>query len=142
MSNPMVADMGQQIAEREAMLASMPKAQADQQQANEALVAQAKRDGLQGNLRVGEGGNMVLMDDWAMGSKCEKYEWGQNEQEILIRVRVPAGTKSKAVSFDVSSAKLKLQVLGDPILTGELYRKVKPDDSTFTLEDAPVGTSS
>ena len=34
------------------------------------------------------------------------------------------GTKSKAISLDVSSKKLKLKVLGDTILDGELHRNV------------------
>jgi hypothetical protein len=72
-------------------------------------------------------------------AECDKYYWGQNETEVFVKVRVPAGTKSKAVKFDVSSTKVKLAVLGETILDAALHRKVTPDDCTFTIEDSGDG---
>ena len=121
---------------REETLASMPEDQAKLQASNEALIAQAKRDGKEGNLMMGKDGKVVLLDESAMGGDCGRYSWVQDEDEVVVRVCVPAGTKSKAVKFEVTSTKLKLVVLGDVVLDGDLFKRCKPDDCTFTIEDA------
>ena len=118
------------------VLASMPEDAAKLQEANEMLIANAKRDGKEGNLMMGKDGKVVLLDESSLGGDCGKYSWGQDEDECFVRVKVPAGTKSKAVKMDVSSSKFKLTVLGDVILDGDLFKRCKPDDCTFTLEDA------
>ena len=110
---------------REETLASMPEDQAKLQASNEALIAQAKRDGKEGNLMMGKDGKVVLLDESAMGGDCGKYSWVQDEDEVVVRVRVPAGTKSKAVKFEVTSTKLKLVVLGDVVLDGDLFKRCK-----------------
>ena len=68
------------------------------QEANEMLIANAKRDGKEGNLMMGKDGKVVLLDESSLGGDCGKYSWGQDEDECFVRVKVPAGTKSKAVN--------------------------------------------
>jgi hypothetical protein len=106
---------------------------------NEVFMANAKRDGKESMLTMGEGGVMRMLDESDVGATLDKYSWTQTDSEVTIKVKVPAGTKSKAISLDVSSKKLKLKVLGDTILDGELHRNVAADDCTFTLEDHDDG---
>lgn len=106
---------------------------------NEQFMANAKRDGKESMLTMGEGGVVRMLEDSDVGMTLDKYSWTQTDAEVIVKVKVPAGTKSKAVSLDVSSKKLKLKVLGDTILDGELHRNVQPDDCTFTLEDHEDG---
>ena len=80
---------------------------------NNAIMRDAKQNGQEGNLTMGEGGVMRVLSADEMGADCGKYKWGQTEDEVSIKVAVPAGTKSKAVSLKVTSNKLKLVVLGD-----------------------------
>lgn len=123
-------------AERERNYSSMKPEEAEIQSANEAIIAAAKRDGKQGNLVMDAKGRMQVLDEMAMGADCGRYAWGQNEDEVLIKVRVPAGTKSKLIKLDgTTSSKLKLTVVGEVILDAELYAKCRPDDNTFTIED-------
>ena len=119
--------------------AAAEDAAANLQARNEQLMANAKRDGKEGMLTMGEGGVMRVLDDSDVGATLDKYSWTQNEDEVFIKVKVPAGTKAKVVKLDVSSKKIKLVVLGDTILDAELHRNVQPDDCTFTIEDAGEG---
>ena len=73
------------------------------------------------------------------GAEFEKYSWGQNDEEVFVYVKVPRGTKSKAVKLDVGYQKLKLAVLGDVILDAPLYQPVRADDCTFGIEDMENG---
>ena len=79
--------------------------QAKLQGMNEAIMRDAKKEGKEGNLVMGEGGVMRLLDDSECGGDCGKYSWGQTDDEVTVRVKVPAGTKSKAVQLDVNSKK-------------------------------------
>ena len=41
---------------------------------------------------------MVIKSDDELGGASEKYWWGQNEQEVLIKCRGPKTLKSKAAA--------------------------------------------
>jgi hypothetical protein len=73
------------------------------------------------------------------GAEFDKYSWGQSDDELYVYVKVPGGTKSKAVKLDVGYQKLKLAVLGDVILDAPLYQPVRADDCTFGIEDQGEG---
>lgn len=105
------------------------------QERNEYFMAQAKRDGKEHMLTMGEGGVMRLLNESDVGATLDKYSWTQTDDEVIVKVKVPAGTKSKAVKLDVHSKTLKLEVLGDKILDGSLYKNVDADECTFTIED-------
>ena len=126
-------------AEQRAALAGALGSEAAKQRENEQVVANAKRDGKEGNLYMDAEGRMRLRDEADMGADCGSYRWEQNEEEVTIKVRVPAGTKSKAVALKVKSEALTLVVLGETILDGALHKMVAPDDCTFTLEDVADG---
>lgn len=70
------------------------------------------------------------------GQDLEKYSWIQTLQEVNVNVPVPNGTKSRFVICEIKKNHLKVGLKGQlPIIEGELYRPVKPDDCYWSLED-------
>jgi len=72
------------------------------------------------------------------GGKTDKYIWTQTLGALEVRVPVPPGTRAKdlSVSIEASSIKVGLKGKSEPILSGKLHQKIKPDDSMWTLEDS------
>ena len=126
------------MEQHRAQLASLDPEAREHALRQEQLMRDARQQGNQGNL-VMKDGKMQLLSEADMGADCGKYAWGQSETEVSVRVKVPAGTKAKAVKFDVGTAKLKLAVLGETVLDGALFKPVVPDDCTFTMEDEGEG---
>ncbi|KAI9097901.1 hypothetical protein K1719_025672 [Acacia pycnantha] len=70
------------------------------------------------------------------GLDLEKYSWTQTLQEINVIVPVPNGTKSRFVICDIKKNRLKVGLKGQPpIIDGELFNAVKPDDCYWSIED-------
>eukprot|EP00904_Undaria_pinnatifida_P000969 jgi/Undpi1/10873/HiC_scaffold_3.g01399.m1 len=70
------------------------------------------------------------------GGKTEKYEWTQTLQELSVVVPITEGLKSRDVVCDITKSRLRVGVRGQPLLVdGEMYNRVKVDDSFWTLED-------
>eukprot|EP00752_Nemacystus_decipiens_P009016 g8048.t1 len=70
------------------------------------------------------------------GGKTDKYEWTQVLQELSVVVPVPEGSKSRDVVCDITKSRLRVGLKGQPLIVdGEMYNKVKVDDSFWTLED-------
>ncbi|KAK7350997.1 hypothetical protein VNO77_10109 [Canavalia gladiata] len=70
------------------------------------------------------------------GLDLEKYSWTQTLQEVNVNVPVPNGTKSRFVICEIKKNHLKVGLKGQPpIIEGELYRPVKPDDCYWSIED-------
>ncbi|KAF4380406.1 hypothetical protein F8388_024699 [Cannabis sativa] len=70
------------------------------------------------------------------GLDLEKYSWTQSLQEVTAVIPVPAGTKSRSVVCDIKKNHLKVGLKGQPpIIDGELFRPVKPDDCYWSIED-------
>ena len=65
--------------------------------------------------------------------------WTQTPKEVAIVLPLPAGAKGKDVKYKLTSKRVELIVLGQTLLTGDFFYAVKPDDSTWELEDAPGG---
>ncbi|MBA0773238.1 hypothetical protein Gotri_008530 [Gossypium trilobum] len=73
------------------------------------------------------------------GLDMENHSWGQNLQEVTVTVPVPLGTKSWDVVCDVKKDYLKVGLKGQtPIVDGQLFETVKPNDSYWSLEDQKV----
>ncbi|TYG91059.1 hypothetical protein ES288_A12G232900v1 [Gossypium darwinii] len=73
------------------------------------------------------------------GLDMESHSWGQNLQEVTATVPVPLGTKSRDVICDVKKDYLKVGLKGQtPIVDGQLFETVKPNDSYWSLEDQKV----
>ncbi|KAF8114856.1 hypothetical protein N665_0033s0046 [Sinapis alba] len=70
------------------------------------------------------------------GTDLENYSWVQTLQEVTVSIPVPTGTKARSVVCEIKKNRLKLGLKGqDPIIDGELYRPVKPDDCYWNIED-------
>ncbi|CAJ1972337.1 unnamed protein product [Sphenostylis stenocarpa] len=70
------------------------------------------------------------------GLDLEKYSWTQTLQEVNVSVPVPTGTKSRFVICDIKKNHLKVGLKGQPpIIDGELYGSLKPDDCYWSIED-------
>ncbi|KAI6703487.1 hypothetical protein NL676_012623 [Syzygium grande] len=66
----------------------------------------------------------------------ESYSWTQTLQEVTVHVPVPKGTKGRFVVCDTKKNHLKVGFKGQPpVIEGELFRTVKPDDCYWSLED-------
>ncbi|KAF7793337.1 hypothetical protein EIP86_004449 [Pleurotus ostreatoroseus] len=64
------------------------------------------------------------------------YSWKQQLGDVDIEVPVPKGTRGRDLNVVIQRKKLTVGLKGkEPIMTGELCREVKVDDSTWTLED-------
>ncbi|CAN8252762.1 unnamed protein product [Cochlearia groenlandica] len=73
------------------------------------------------------------------GTDLENYSWVQTLQEVTVNIPVPTGTKARSVVYEIKKNRLKLGLKGqDPIIDGELYRSVKPDDCYWNIEDQKV----
>ncbi|XP_062148242.1 protein BOBBER 1-like [Alnus glutinosa] len=70
------------------------------------------------------------------GLDLDKYSWTQTLQEVTLNVPVPTGTKSRFVVCEIKKNHLKVGLKGQPpIIEGELFRSVKPDDCYWSIED-------
>lgn len=70
------------------------------------------------------------------GGDFEKYTWYQTLADVEIRVGLDKRYKSKELNVKHSATKLTVGVKGqEPLVDGELFMKVKDDDTLWTLED-------
>jgi len=70
------------------------------------------------------------------GGTCDNYRWTQTLQDLLVSVPVPAGTKAKGMTVEISKTKIKVQVKGsEALIEGEFHAAVKVDDCTWSLGD-------
>jgi len=84
------------------------------------------------------------------GLQGEKYSWTQTLSEVTITIPVPESIKGKDVSVLIEKTKIKIQLRNNPsssstsssILEGSLYKRIKPDDSAWTLESSSSSSSS
>ena len=72
----------------------------------------------------------------ANGATYSTHNWGQTLTEAEVHVAVPKGTKAKMVSVSIKNKSISIGLKGQPpIVEGELFAKVLPDDSFWTVED-------
>ncbi|KAK7282576.1 hypothetical protein RIF29_11474 [Crotalaria pallida] len=70
------------------------------------------------------------------GLDLENYSWTQSLQEVNVNVPIPEGTKSRFVMCEIKKNHLKVGLKGQPpIIEGDLYKPVKPDDCYWSIED-------
>ncbi|CAN6705893.1 unnamed protein product [Malus baccata var. baccata] len=70
------------------------------------------------------------------GLDLEKYSWTQSLQEVNVVIPVPTGTKSRFVVCEIKKNHLKFGLKGQPpIIDGELFQAIKPDDCYWSIED-------
>jgi len=74
------------------------------------------------------------------GGSCEwgdqTMEWTQTLQEVDVTVSLPPNIKSKHLSVELKASKIKLILKPKTVIReATFHKKIKPDDSTWTLED-------
>ncbi|XVF12664.1 hypothetical protein REPUB_Repub08aG0138400 [Reevesia pubescens] len=71
------------------------------------------------------------------GLDLEKYSWTQTLQEVTVNVPVPSGTRSRFVVCEIKKNHLTVGLKGQPpVIDGELFQSVKPDDCYWSIEDS------
>ncbi|XP_057451844.1 protein BOBBER 1 [Lotus japonicus] len=81
-------------------------------------------------------GTAAIVPNKGNGMDLEKYSWTQTLQEVTVNVPVPHGTKSRFVVCEIKKNHLKVGLKGQPpIIEGEFFRPVKPDDCYWSIED-------
>lgn len=69
------------------------------------------------------------------GGVTDKYRWTQTLEEVTIYVNLPDNVTTKQLDVKLMPSKLRVAVKGqDPIIDGEWHKKIKVDDSIWTLE--------
>ena len=104
---------------------------------NNFVMHDAEHAGTAGNVFIAPDGRAKMRTDDELGGSADRYTWGQNESEVIVKVKAPQGTRAKDVRFEVTSIRLRLEVRGELIVEGALHAPVVGDDSTFVLEDDP-----
>ena len=62
------------------------------------------------------------------------YRWTQQLGDVDVTVPVPKGTRGRDLSVVIQKKKLSVGLKGkEPIMSGELCKEIKMDDSTWTL---------
>lgn len=73
------------------------------------------------------------------GGDHEKYSWTQQLTELEVDIPFPPGTRSRDVSVDIQKTYLKAGLkYAEPILEGELYNEVKPEECSWTFDKGLV----
>ncbi|KAF8632576.1 hypothetical protein AX15_001786 [Amanita polypyramis BW_CC] len=64
------------------------------------------------------------------------YSWIQELGEVDIVIPMAKGTRARDLAVIIDKKKLSVGVKGrEPIMSGELCKEIKVEDSTWTLED-------
>lgn len=74
------------------------------------------------------------------GGRTERYVWMQTLSELTVNIPVPANTKTKMLTVEITNKTVKVAIKGSaqPLVSGELHKRVIVDDSIWTLEDGEV----
>ena len=62
------------------------------------------------------------------------YTWKQQLSDVDIEVPVPKGTRAKQLDVVIKKKQLSVGLKGqEPIMSGELCKEIKVEDSTWTV---------
>eukprot|EP00937_MAST-01D_sp_MAST-1D-sp2_P006867 g6867.t1 len=87
----------------------------------------------------GEDGESKGQKPVGNGGSTEHYTWTQTLSEVQVSFPVPEGTRGKQVDVQIGCTSLKVGLKGQaPLADGKLWKRVKMDDSFWTLEDGKV----
>jgi len=67
---------------------------------------------------------------------AQQMTWTQTLQEVDVTITLPPNIKSKHLTVDLKASKIKVLIKPNvEIKQAAFHKKIKPDDSTWTLED-------
>ena len=73
------------------------------------------------------------------GGDHENYSWTQQLSELEIEIVFPKETKSRDLLIDIQKKSLKVGLKSaEPILDGQLFNEIKPDESSWTIDKGTV----
>ena len=69
------------------------------------------------------------------GGTTDRYSWSQTLSEVTLVFPLPAGIKTKDITADIKSRSLRVHIRGaaTPLIDGALPKRIKTDDSYWTL---------
>lgn len=77
------------------------------------------------------------IENWTTGvveNKGKNYTWSQSISDVSIILPIPEGTTGKQVDWSIKATSIKFGIRGQtPLLEGELYGAIKPDESAWTV---------
>jgi hypothetical protein len=71
------------------------------------------------------------------GGETTKYVWHQTLGEVSAMIPLPAGTTAKMLDVKIGINDFKVSMKGkggDPIVVGKWYKKIKEDESLWSIE--------
>eukprot|EP00002_Diphylleia_rotans_P013906 TRINITY_DN2709_c0_g1_i1.p1 TRINITY_DN2709_c0_g1~~TRINITY_DN2709_c0_g1_i1.p1 ORF type:complete len:155 (-),score=44.58 TRINITY_DN2709_c0_g1_i1:361-825(-) len=74
------------------------------------------------------------------GAKEKKYRWTQSEEEAVLTIPVPEGTRAKDVIGEISTHHIKFGLNGKKkmLVEGNLHETCVAEDSTWTIEKGEI----
>merc|ERR1712137_1528875 len=64
-----------------------------------------------------------------------QYKWAQTVYDVQVKVQLPSGTRGSLIDWKATASTIRFGLKGQsPILEGELDYKIKPGDSTWSLD--------
>lgn len=63
------------------------------------------------------------------------YKWSQDSEDVTVKFVLPDGTKKDDIACNVTADSVDLQIGKEILLSGPLYAKVNPEESTWTVEE-------
>jgi len=68
------------------------------------------------------------------------YTWTQTIRDLDLTIPISASLKARDLDISLKKSHLRVAIRGqNPIIDGELFKGIKVDDSTWTLETVPAG---
>ncbi|KAL6069928.1 Nuclear distribution gene C family protein [Balamuthia mandrillaris] len=66
------------------------------------------------------------------------YTWSQTLAEVTLSAPLPPGTRARNIECKITSKKLfvKLKSEAEPLIQGDLYQTVKPEESFWQIDDS------
>ncbi|KAE8725362.1 Nuclear migration protein nudC [Hibiscus syriacus] len=113
-----------------------PKVEIKEEIKKEEVKEEVKSEPMKVDKKEEESSSGLKAPNKGNGLDLEKYSWTQTLQEVAVNVPVPSGTKSRFVACEIKKNHLKVGLKGQPpIIDGELFQAVKPDDCYWSIED-------
>ncbi|GAU21108.1 hypothetical protein TSUD_10250 [Trifolium subterraneum] len=117
------------VAAEKAKIAAEEKAKAEK-------VAEAAKKDKEVEGKEDEKKDALAAPNKGNGMDLEKFSWTQTLQELNVNVPVPHGTKSRFLTCEIKKNHLTVGLKGQPpIIDGELYKSIKPDECYWSIED-------
>lgn len=66
---------------------------------------------------------------------CQRYKWRQNQSHVEVFVPLPEGLPARRCAVQLSTTSISISVNDTRVLSGQLYRPIKAEESTWYVQD-------